>query len=83
MADESPEESDADSAYEKKLKANWQVGKEKAIEAAGNPGKTRSDHIQQNIKLHVMVGILVLVTTAILFVIVFWEDWELLDLLFG
>ncbi|MGB1706406.1 MAG: hypothetical protein ACPHF4_01100 [Rubripirellula sp.] len=72
---------DAESPHEAKLKAGWQTRKEKAIDAANSPGKSRSDHVHQNLKIHLMVGLLVIVTTIVLFVILFWDEWQLLDLL--
>ena len=70
-----------ESPQETKLKAGWQAGKEKAIDAANSSGKTHSDHVQQNLRIHLMVGLLVIVTTIVLFVILFWDEWQLLDLL--
>jgi hypothetical protein len=52
------------------------VGKEKAIEVAENPGKSHSDHVEQNIKLHLMVGAFAIVTTIVLFVIVCWNEFQ-------
>jgi len=52
-----------------------QAGKEKAIEVAKNPGKSHSDHVEQNIKLHLMAGTLAIVTTIVLFVIVCWNEF--------
>ncbi|MGI9466306.1 MAG: hypothetical protein ACR2OA_04210 [Rubripirellula sp.] len=83
MVDEPPDRGESDSPYETKLKSNWQAGKERAIEAAENPGKSHAEHVEQNVKIYLMVGCLAIVTTLVLFVIVFWDDWPLLDVLFG
>ena len=73
--DERREQGAPDSPYEGKLKEYLQAGKEKAIEVAKNPGKSHSDHVEQNIKLHLMAGALAIVTTIVLFVIVCWNEF--------
>ncbi|MAI73354.1 MAG: hypothetical protein CMM01_20965 [Rhodopirellula sp.] len=82
MVDEPTDRGKSDSPYEAKLKANWQTGKKKAVQAADNPGEIHAEPAGQNIKLHLMVWGVAILTTIMLFVIVFWDDWPLLDLLF-
>lgn len=83
MVNKLPDERDAGASYEAKLTANWKAGKAKAVEAAKNSGKTRAGNVERDFKIHLMVGALNAVTTIALFVIVFWNELPLLDVLFG